>query len=95
MLIFYRAKDCTGCKGIQSTIEAMRFAHKIVIVKKGPLRAAHIPPGTKPPVLVDEKEVIQGRENILRHMEELEDFKEQWYKFQSDACYCDEEGNIL
>lgn len=58
MLIFYRTEDCPGCKGIQSTIEAMRLAHKVVIVK-------------------------------------LEEFKEQWYKFQSDACYCDEEGNII
>lgn len=95
MLILYRTKDCPGCKGIQSTIEAMALAHKIVIVKNGPISLPGIPSGMKPPVLVDEKEVVQGKENILRHLEELEEFKEQWYKFQSDACYCDEEGNIL
>lgn len=95
MLIFYRTEDCPGCKGIQSTIEAMRLAYKVVIVENGPISAPGIPSGMTPPVLVDEKETIQGRKNILAHLEELEEFKGQWYKFQSDACYCDEEGNII
>jgi hypothetical protein len=29
-------------------------------------------------------------ELCIAHLEELEQFKELWYKFQSDACYCDE-----
>lgn len=34
MLTLYRTEDCPGCRGMQSTIEAMVLAHKVVIVKK-------------------------------------------------------------
>jgi hypothetical protein len=44
---------------------------------------------------MDDKEIIQGKDKILAHLEDLEGFKEQWYKFQSDACYCVEEGNVI
>ena len=29
-------------------------------------------------------------QNIIAYLEELEGFKQLWYKFQSDACYCDQ-----
>lgn len=95
MLIFYRTEDCLGCKGIQTALEEMRLAHKVIIVKNVPITDGEVASGMRPPVLVDEKEIIQGKDNILKHLEKLEEFKEQWYKFQSDACYCDEEGNII
>jgi hypothetical protein len=38
--------------------------------------------------------MIQGSDAIIKHLEELEKFKELWDKFQSYACYCDEEGNV-
>jgi len=32
-----------------------------------------------------------GSEAAIEHIEELRRFKEDWYRFQSDACYCEEE----
>jgi hypothetical protein len=43
------------------------------------------------PAMDDEGKLYQGIDAIMKHLEELEAFKEQWYKFQSDACYCDED----
>ncbi|MCM8797375.1 MAG: hypothetical protein NC923_05835 [Candidatus Omnitrophica bacterium] len=95
MLIFYRTEDCQGCKGIQSTLEAMRVAHKVVIVKKGPISVPGASSKVMPPVLIDEKIVIEGKDKIVSYLEKFEEFMQEWYKFQSDACYCDEEGNII
>jgi hypothetical protein len=46
-------------------------------------------------VLRDGDEVFEGSKAVADHLEEMKEFKRQWYKFQSDACYCDEEGNII
>jgi hypothetical protein len=45
-------------------------------------------------VLVDGEETFEGSDKIIRHLEELEDFARLWRKYQSDACYCDDEGNV-
>jgi glutaredoxin len=90
MITFYRRQSCRGCAAVQETLEELSLAHRVVLVGED----AKPPEGTKPPVLVDDEEVIQGRDNILAHLEELKDFKAQWDKFQTDACYCDEEGNV-
>ena len=46
------------------------------------------------PVLKDDATIIQGEKAILDYLEELADFKAEWEKFQSDSCYCGEDGEI-
>lgn len=94
MIVFYRTKNCPGCQSIQETLEEMVLAHRVVIVEKGEDSWEQLPGGVTPPVLVDDKETIQGSKNIVKRLEKLEKFKALWEKFQSDACYCDEEGNV-
>lgn len=53
-----------------------------------------VPDAARPPILVDDDRVIQGNKNIIAYLEELEWFRELWSKFQSNACYCDENGRI-
>jgi hypothetical protein len=53
-----------------------------------------LPENTRLPVMADGDEIIQGLDRIFHHLEELENFKAERDKFQSDACYCDDEGNI-
>ncbi len=48
----------------------------------------------KPPLLIDDKESIQGSSNIIKYREKMARFKEQWDKFQSDTCYSDENWNV-
>ena len=95
MLVFYRTKDCPGCQGIQSAIEAMNQVYKVILVDKGAIDITGAPPDLEPPVLIDNTEIFQGRGNILMHLEELEEFKTQWYKFQSDVCHCDDDYDVI
>lgn len=93
MITFFRTPDCPECVEIQETLEELCLAHNVMLLK-GDDDAAGLPQGTHPPVLVDGNEVIQGRESIMAHLEGLEEFKALWEKYQTDACYCDEEGNV-
>jgi hypothetical protein len=45
-------------------------------------------------VLVNGGNTFQGHKGIIAHLQELDGFMDLWYKFQSDACYCDESGQI-
>lgn len=94
MITLYRLSGCPRCTAIEEVLREMAVAHSVVEVDSvaqlpNDLRETHAPP-----ILVDGDEVIQGSQAILIHLEELAHFKELWYKFQSDACYCDEQGHI-
>ena len=91
MIWFYRTKDCRGCQVIEETLREMSAGFAVKIVGPRDEAMGDLPVEAPPPVLVDGKTVIQGFENIIRHLEELEGFLKEWRKFQSDACYCGEE----
>jgi len=94
MFVLYVTPDCPRCSDIRSALEELAIAHRVVEVP-GPPEGRTSPEGVSgPPALVDGDDVFQGSRAILDHLEEIERFKELWYKFQSDACYCDEEGNV-
>lgn len=46
------------------------------------------------PVIRDGEKLVRGRNEIRTFLEELERFKQEWDKFQSDSCYCDENGEV-
>ncbi len=94
MITFYRTRNCKACANIQDVLEDMCISHKTIVLASASELPDELDAGGPPPVLVDEHEVVQGRDNILAHLEKLEEFMELWYKFQSDACYCDENGNV-
>lgn len=79
---------------IQEVLKELCLAHDTVVLDSRQDLPDELRASGPPPVLVDDGEIIQGREKILAHLEDLAAFKDLWYKFQSDACYCDEEGNI-
>ena len=89
MLKFYRHKNCLNCDSIQEALGKMATGCTTVYIKKYPPvpNAASDP---QPPVLVDEQRIFEGVRSILDHLTELSDFESQWYKYQSDVCYCDQ-----
>jgi glutaredoxin len=90
MMKLFRTADCPGCRAIEEILEELCIAHEVVSISQD-TNSREIPPeGTSPPVLVDGEEIVQGSGNIISHLEKLEEFRKMWYKFQSDACYCDE-----
>jgi len=94
MITFYRNEHCASCADIQEILDDMVLAHETVVL--GPNQPSPLSPEGAPlPALVDEGRVYQGQQAILAHLKELRDFKQEWEKFQSDACYCDEDGNVI
>ena len=87
---FFRTENCAGCDTIQEVLEDMCIAHEVIIVDEKEKSSKSLPNAIDPPVLADNGKIVQGAENIIDYLDELEEFKELWYKFQSDACYCDE-----
>jgi glutaredoxin len=92
MIRFYRSRDCPGCSAIQETMEDLSLAHKVVMVKDRAELPVEISKDSRLSVMVDGNEIFQGHDRILHHLEQLENFKAEWDKFQSDACYCDDDG---
>jgi glutathione S-transferase len=94
MLTLYRSPDCPNCTKVQEILEELAVAHDVFEVDS----PAQLPAGLRHhatiPLLVDEDEVVQGPREIVAYLEKFEKFKELWYKFQSDACYCGEDGGI-
>jgi len=93
MLKFYKTEGCTGCQDIEDALKELCIEHQVTVVKETNDIPSFIPSGTRLPFLVDEGLLLEGTDDIIDHLSELEEFKDQWYKFQSDACYCDEEGD--
>jgi hypothetical protein len=93
MLKFYRTSDCSRCGHIQDALEKLNIVHELILTET-PESIEDLPKGTELPVLSDERKLFEGSEAILSHLEELEKFKAEWYKFQSDSCYCDDQGEI-
>lgn len=95
MITLFRTADCPRCRRIQDALEDLAVAHRVVVVVEG--RAglpAEVASAERLPVLLDDGERFVGAEAILKHLEGLEAFSALWYKFQSDACYCDEEDGV-
>ena len=94
MMTYFRTPDCEGCGAIQEALEQLCIAHETVVVGSADDLPAEMAGQGGPPILVDEHEVICGSRNIIDHLDKLQHYKAQWYKFQSDVCYCDDEGDI-
>jgi len=94
MLSFYRTKNCPRCEKIQEILRNLVIAHRVMFVQKEDEILETLPEPFKLPVLIDDDAVIQGSDEILKHLERLEEFKSLWDQYQSDACYCNEEENL-
>lgn len=94
MIKFYITKNCPECTEIGELLLEMNIAHEVIKVDIDTLLDPGISDNYNLPFLIDGADTIQGTKNIKDHLEELGLFKAQWDKFQSDSCYCDEEGEI-
>jgi glutaredoxin len=92
MLTLYRTENCPSCTALEETLDDLVIQHDVVVVD-GP-RDDRLPGGKSPPVLEDDERLVHGSEAIQEYLEDLEGFKAQWDRFQTDACYCDDEGGI-
>ncbi len=101
MIKVYVSKDDPDSADIADRLRELVVAHTILYRDaeppargNGPALEASGPGRLALPVLVDDDTVVHGKGEILAHLEMLERFLGEWSKFQSDACYCDADGNV-
>lgn len=46
------------------------------------------------PAIRHDERLISGREGLLAYLNELERLVEDWRRFQADACYIEENGDV-
>jgi glutathione S-transferase len=93
MIELYRKTDSPQSEDIEAKLKELVVAYKVVIVEGSdadPVLAT-LGKHVTLPALRDDGKVISGLPAITAHLEELEEFVVLWRKFQSDACYCDED----
>ena len=94
MITLYCTTGCPRCDSLREALGDLTIAHRVVEVRSAgdlPDEAGEV---SELPVLIDEDGVFAGAAAVADHLQELESLRDEWYKFQSDACYCGERGDI-
>jgi glutaredoxin len=93
MIELYRPVFCPDCTKIEEVLKELVVAHKIITLEPGQ-SAATLMPNTPLPAIKDEGQIITGPAAIDAYLAELEEIVADWRRFQSDACYIDDDGNV-
>lgn len=95
MPTLYRRPESPLGDEVQGALEAIVIQHDVVIVD-----SADDLPGVGAvsmqdlPALVDDGVVYASEAGLQRHVEELRQLMGVWDRFQSDACYIDDDGQL-
>jgi glutaredoxin len=89
----YRPVHCPDCTKIEETLKELVVAHKIITLEPGQF-AAELTPNTPLPAIKYEGQIIAGQVAIDAYLVDLEKIVADWRRFQSDACYIDDDGNV-
>ncbi|NNF69931.1 MAG: hypothetical protein HKN01_09185 [Acidimicrobiia bacterium] len=88
MIELLRVDECPGCDDVADKLADLVIAHSVRTVTP-----AELPPGAKAPVIVDGDRTISGTE-LSAYLAGLGKLMADWDKFQSDACYIDDDGEV-
>ncbi len=91
MITLYCRTGCPRCASVRDALEELAIDARIVELAEGSPLPGEVPAAARLPVLMDDGEPHVGSEAAIEHIEELRRFRDDWYRFQSDACYCEEE----
>ncbi len=93
MIELYRPTNCPDCAGIEEMLEELVVAHKIITLESDET-TPQLTPNTPLPALKDEGKIVSGYEAINAYLIELEQIVADWRRFQGDACYINDSGEI-
>lgn len=91
MVTLYRRPNDLWADEIQEALDEMVIAHETETIGDGATPPEDVP---QLPALRDEGEVVTGERALRDHLGELRDLMADWNRFQSDACYIDEDGTV-
>lgn len=88
MITLYLEKNDDKSSRVRELFDELAVARREVY-DKSPL-----PENATLPVVVDDGRRIEGLSAIEEYVDELSRYLGEWQKFQSDACYCNERGEV-
>jgi hypothetical protein len=91
MLTLYRPPDDSWADDIEAALDEMVIAYETTVISGEANRPDDV---SDLPALRDDGEVITGKENLREHLGHLRALMADWDRFQSDACYVDDDGEI-
>ena len=91
MITLYRRPDDARADDIQKALDNMVIAYETETVEPRTALPDDVP---ETPALRDDGEVITGEAALNEHLEQLADLMNDWDRFQSDACYIEDDGTI-
>jgi glutathione S-transferase len=91
MIVLYRRPDDPWADEVQEALDEMVIAYETETIP-----GADAPPSDVPdtPALRDDGEVVAGEAALREHLDELRQLMADWDRFQSDACYVEDDGAI-
>ncbi len=90
MITLYREPVSSEAEAIQEKLRECVVAHRVVIID-GDSQTA---PPRPLPTLRDGEEWISGQAELELYLERLRRRMEAWNRYQSDACYIGDDGEI-
>ena len=93
MIELYRSPSDRAGLEVEETLKQLVVAHRVIVLDLSQ-PPVPLPSDTSLPALKDKDEIITGSTNIATYLKELEQFISDWRKFQSDACFIDEDGKV-
>ena len=91
MITLYRPPDDPWADEIQDALDEMVIAYETETVEDDRALPDGIP---DLPALRDDDEVVTGEAALRDHLDDLRDLMADWDRFQSDACYIEDDGSI-
>ena len=95
MLTLYRKRHCPACDEIETQLQEQTLACKVIVVDSDPASTSELPFDAEPPVLRDGDETYAGSQAVSEHVDRVAQIKDRWQQHGADACYCDEDGEVL
>ena len=91
MITLYRPPDDAWADEIQEALDDMVIAYETETIKDDRALPDDIP---DLPALRDEDEIVTGEAALRDRLDELRDLMADWDRFQSDACYVEDDGSV-
>ena len=93
MTRLYRTAASPAADAIQEALEEMVIRHEVV-VDPVPSACPDSVASADLPVLEDDGDVLSDADAINARLDDLRQLMADWDRFQSDACYIEDDGSI-
>lgn len=91
MITLYRSPNDAWADEIQEALDEMVIAYETKTVDAESQHPSDVP---SLPALRDDGDVIAGEQALRDHLDHLRSLMSDWDRFQSDACYVEDDGSI-